>query len=109
MYHIGMIQSLIFPEKNGVISADSTIQGVVSMWDGNILIISLEKKIARHARKGQYVLIDYTPLSPESRHRRMTIVKIIPESEGSRIWADFQDVFEKRRVMMERMQQRYIR
>lgn len=107
MYHIGMVQGLFIPEKSGVISADPSIQGVVRTWDGNILILSVEKKLARHVRKGQYVLIDYTPLSPESRHRRMTIAKIIPETEGSRIWADFQDLLEKRRAMMERFQPRY--
>jgi hypothetical protein len=98
MYHIGIVQHLISPGK--AVSSDASVQAVVRMWDANLLILGVEKKIGRKVRKNDFVLADYTPLSPESNHRKLTIVKILPPEEGSRIWADFQDELDRKRAMM---------
>ncbi len=115
MYHIGMIQHIIYPDKNGVVSSDLSVQAVVRMWDSNLLILGVDKKISRKAKKGDYVLADYTPLAAESRHRKLTVIKLLPATEGSRIWAEFQDEVERRKALFQQQsqpgqqQQRYYR
>jgi len=113
MYHIGMIQHIIYPDRNGVVSSDLSVQAVVRMWDSNLLILGVDKKISKKARKGDYVLADYTPLAADSRHRKLTVIKLLPESEGSKIWGEFQDEMERRKVIMQQHtegnQQRYYR
>ncbi len=106
-----MIQHIIWPNKNGVASADDSVQAVVRMWDTNLLILGVEKKITKKIRKGDYILADYSPLEPNSRHRKLTVIKVLPPEEGSRIWGEFQDELERRRSMFQQLQpsQRYIR
>ena len=94
MYHIGLIQHIITPGK-GVASSDGSVQAVVRMWDAN-LILGVDDKIGRKVKKNDYVIADYTPLSPDSGNRKLTIIKVLPHQEGSLIWADFQDEFNRR-------------
>ena len=107
-----MIQHII-GTKNGVVSSDSSVQAVVRMWDSNLLILGVDKKISKSAKKGDYVLADYTPLAAESRHKKLTVIKLLPESVGSRIWGEFQDELDRRKSIMQQMQmnpnQRYYR
>lgn len=96
MYHIGIVQHLIQPDKAGVISSDETVQAVIKMWDLNLVILGVDKKISKKVKKGDYILADYMPMAPESMNRRLSIVKIIPSSEGTKIWNEFQDEFRRR-------------
>ncbi|MFN7990679.1 MAG: hypothetical protein U0R44_00820 [Candidatus Micrarchaeia archaeon] len=112
MYHIGIVQYLIIPNRNGVVSSDDSVQCVIRMWDGNLLILGAEKKIGRRIRKGDYVIADYTPASDGSQNRKQRITKIVPPAEGSMIWAEFQDEFNRRKSLYQQppaAQQRYIR
>ncbi len=99
MYHIGIIQHLIAPGKEGAVGSDASVQAVIRMWDANLLILGVDAKIARKVRKNDYVLADYTPLTSESPNRKLVIIKILSHDQGSRIWADFQDEFDKRVAM----------
>jgi hypothetical protein len=114
LYHIGIVEHIISPTHKGVISADETVQAVVRMWDENLLILPVHKKIVRKIRKGDYVLNDYTPMSPTSRYRNLFVVKIIPEKDGKKIWDEFKGELQRRKVMIKKMeptspQVRYIR
>ena len=109
-----MIEQIISPKAKGVISADEAVQAVVRMWDDNLLILPVHKKIAAKVKQGQYVLNDYTPMSPTSRYRNLFVVKILPEKEGSKIWFKFRDELERRKKILQRSQAtappvRYIR
>ncbi len=95
MYHIGIVLHVVGSGK-GVVSADDSVQAVVRMWDSNLLILAVDGKIGGKVKKNDYVLADYTPLTPESGNRRMVIVKVLPETEGSKIWAEFSDEYGKR-------------
>ena len=113
MYHIGMVQQVILPDRKGTISSDASIQAVVRMWDNNLLILLVDKKIGKRVRKGDYVLSDYTPMSPVSRHRKLYITKVLSKNEGSKIWTVFQEEFKRRKVAIEKQLRpppvRYIR
>lgn len=113
MYHIGLVQHVIVPDKKGTISSDESIQAVVRMWDNNLLILLVDKKIGKKAKKGDYVLSDYTPMSPESRHRKLYVTKVLPQNEGSKIWKEFQNEFDRRKIAIEKQLRpppvRYIR
>ena len=111
MYHIGTVQHIISPIGKGIISSDASVQVVVRMWDENLLIIGVDKKISKSIKKGDYVLADYTPMSPNSNHRKLLITKILPIEEGSKIWAEFQDEIERRKLRPQQppQQVRYLR
>lgn len=113
MYHIGMIQYVILPDRKGVISADETVQAVVRMWDNNLLILLVDKKIGKRVKSGDYVLSDYTPMSPTSKHRKLYITKILPKNEGSKIWKEFEKEYTRRKVAIQQQYStppvRYIR
>ena len=116
MYHIGKIESVIDSTSKGVISSDDSVQAVVRMWDRNLLILSVHKKIAKKIKKGNYVLNDYTPMTPTSKYRNLTVIKILPDKEGKKIWENFQDEVSRRKAILEQLKQsvvgpqpRYIR
>jgi len=50
------------------------------------------------------VLADYTPMGPRARNRKLLITKIIPQAEGSKLWAEFQDEFDRRRAAVAQQQ-----
>jgi ribose 1,5-bisphosphokinase PhnN len=114
MYHIGIIQQVLSPGK-GILSSDSSVQAVVKMWDENLLILGVEKKIARSIKKGDYVLADYSPVSAASANRKLSLIKLLPTEVGSKVWAEFQDEYDRRRAKPQQppqpspQQMRYIR
>ncbi len=103
MYHLGIVRHVIAPGA-GTIAADESIQAVVRMWDDNLLILGVEPKIGKKLKSGNYVLADYTPLGPKARHRKLLITKILPQSDGNRLWSEFQDEFDRRRALVQAQQ-----
>ena len=85
------------------------------MWDENLFILGVDKKIAKTVKKGDYVIVDYTPLSDASVNRRLRLIKILPVDKGSSIWAEFRDEYDKRKARPQQpaapsqQQLRYIR
>jgi len=92
-----MVQHVISPGK-GIVGSDASVQAVVKMWDANLLILGVDRKLAKIVKKGDYVLADYTPLSDNSPNRKLLLIKILPVDAGSRIWAEFQDEYDRRRA-----------
>ena len=101
MYHIGIVEQVISPEGKGMISADASVQAVVRMWDDNLLIIAVDKKISKSVKKNDYVLTDYSPMSASSQHRKLCVTKILPQDAGSKVWTEFKDEFERRKASMQ--------
>ncbi len=97
MYHIGKIVRIVLPKGKGVISADSSIEAVVRMWDDNLLLLEVDKKIANQVREKDFVIADYTPVAPNSPHRRMLVTKILRGDLGKQIWDEFTREYEKRK------------
>lgn len=112
MYHIGIVEQVISPDTKGVISADAGVQVVVRMWDENLIIVGVDRKIGKNVRKNDYVLTDYSPLSAASPHRRLCVTKILPQDSGSKVWTEFKNEFDRRKARLEQQPQqpvRYIR
>ena len=112
MYHIGIVEQVISPEKT--VSADLSFQAVVKMWDDNLLMLGVDKKIGKKVKKGDYVIADYTPLAASSPHRKLLITKILPFDQGNAVWAEFKNEFERKRAgsvpqQHDQQQMRYIR
>jgi len=101
MFHIGKAEKIILPRGKGVISADATVQAMVKMWDDNLLLLEVDKKIAGQLREDDFVIADYTPIAPDSPHRRMIITKIVRGDLARAIWKGFQKELEKRKTKTE--------
>ena len=109
MYHVGLVQHIIAPSVKGVVSSDASVQVVVRMWDENLLILEVDKKIGKIVKKGDYALADYTPLSANSNHRKLSITKILPLDVGSKVWAEFQDELMRRQSRVQHAPQQPVR
>jgi len=94
IYHIGKVMDVL-PAKGK--TSDKTVQAVVKMWDGNLLILKVANKIDSKIKKDNFVLTDYSPLSDKSPYRRMTIVKILSDNQGESIWDEFKRELNRRK------------
>ncbi|MBN1170226.1 hypothetical protein JXA56_04320 [Candidatus Micrarchaeota archaeon] len=103
MYHIGIVENIVSPKTKGVVSADDSVQALIKMWDNNLLILPVHRKISGSIKKGDYVLNDYTPMSPTSRYRNLFVIKILSEKEGKQIWQKFQEELERRKKLVQQM------
>jgi hypothetical protein len=105
MYHVGKVVEIISPAKEKKIkSADKTIQAVVRMWDENLLILEVSRKIALSLLPGDYVIADYSPLGPTSPYRKMLVTKVLPREKGKKIWTEFQKELSRKKSALAQMQ-----
>jgi len=105
MYHIGKVVEVISSSKSKKIkSADKSTQAVVRMWDENLLILEVAKKIANSLLPGDYIVIDYSPLGPSSPYRKMLITKVLSRDGGKKIWTEFQKELSRKKAAMAHMQ-----
>jgi len=102
MYHLGIIQKVLKPDKGGNIkSADDSTQAVIRMWDENLLIILVDKKLSSKLKEKDYVIADYSPVTPESPNRKMIINKILPKDLGKKMWHEFEQELERKKARMQ--------
>jgi hypothetical protein len=97
MFHIGKVKKMILPKKKDVISADTSVQAMVRMWDDNLLLLEVDSKIAEKIKDNDHVIADYRPVANDSPHRKMLIIKIIKGELGKKIFKEFREEFEKRK------------
>lgn len=101
MFHIGKVKQVVNPKKKGVISADTIVQAMVHMWDENLLLLEVDKKIAKQIKEGDYAIADYSPVAPDSPHRKMLITKILRGELGKKIYKEFEKEFDRRKLKAE--------
>ena len=97
MFHIGKVEKVVLPKGKGVISADSTVQAMIKMWDDNLLLLEVDAKIAKDLKEEDFVIADYRPVSADSPHRKMIITKIVRGELGRSVWKGFEKEFDKRK------------
>lgn len=97
MFHIGKVRKVVRPKKKDVVSADSSVQAVVRMWDQNLLMLQVHKKIEGKIKENDFIIADYTPVAPNSPHRKMMITKIVKGDLGKKIYKEFTDEYERRK------------
>ena|GEM_PF-754710 len=100
IYHIGKVRDVLTGKGK---SADPAVQAVVKMWDGNLLILKVEKKIASKIKKDNFILADYSPLSDKSPYRRMTVIKILSSGQGESIWEEFTSELDRRKEQKQKV------
>lgn len=106
MYHIGKVVEVISPAKEKKIkSTDKSVQAVLKMWDENMLILEIDKKIAPSLLPGDYVIADYSPMNASSPYRKMLVTKILPREKGKKIWTEFQKELSRKKSALAHMQQ----
>ena len=105
MYHIGKVIEIISPARDKKIkSADKSIQAAIRMWDENLMILEIDRKITPSALPGDYVLTDYSPMGPSSPYRKMIITKVLPREKGKKIWNEFTKELSRKRSALAHMQ-----
>ncbi len=105
MYHVGKIIELISPKEKKTRSADASVQAMIRMWDENLLILEVHKKIEKNLLPGDYVLADYSPLAPTSPYRKMLVIKVLPREKGKKIWTEFQKELSRKKSVLAQVQQ----
>jgi hypothetical protein len=98
---VGKVKRVIAPKSKNVISADTSIQASVKMWDENLIILEVDKKIAGKIKEGDYVMADYRPLSEQSPYRKMMICKILKGDVGKKLFKEFNDEFQNKKKKKE--------
>ncbi len=101
MFHIGKVMKIVLPKGKGIISADKSVQAMVKMWDENLLLLEVDRRIAKDIREKDYIIADYSPLAPNSPQRRMVVTKIVRGELGKQIWDEFGKEYSKRKSKAE--------
>ena len=98
MFHIGKVIEVISPTEKGAIFSENNTNALIEMWDENLIIFRVNNAIAKELKAGNYVLIDYSPVSvasaPVPRHE---IVSIVPEAKGKKVFEKMQDYLESKK------------
>ncbi len=102
MYHIAKIIEVIPVEEKGTKSCESLSHSLVETWDGNRLIFKVNQKIAPYVKKGDFVLLDFSPVSlataPVPRHE---VVEIVNSTTGKKVWKEMKDYLEKKKSTLQ--------
>ena len=98
MFHPGKVLVVDSAKAKDVVSADSSVQATVKMWDDNLVTFGVEQNIADKLKANDAVLVDYTPMNiPGSPVPRMVIVKILKGAIGKKILEEYESHHKKRR------------
>ena len=79
------------PGQKEIISADSSVQATVLMWDENLLTIGVDAAISEKIKENDVVLVDYNPLYSTSPVPKQIIVKIVRGEISKKIWKQYED------------------
>jgi len=97
MYHPGKVVAVLSPSDKGIVSADSTVQVTLHMWDENVLTMLVAPKIASKVREGDIVLCDYRPEGKMSVPvPKNIVVKILKGKQADKMWHEYKEVHERR-------------
>ena len=97
MYHPGKVVAVLSPTDKGIVSADSSVQVTLHMWDENVLTMLVAQKIASKVREGDIVLCDYRPEGKMSVPvPKNIVVKILKGKQADKMWQEYREVHEKR-------------
>jgi len=104
LYHIGKVFNVLKPGKD-VLGCDESVQAVVEMWDRNVLTFMVHPKISAKIKKGDYVLVDYKPISEKAPIPRHTIIKIIKGKTADGVWKEYKRFFSEKQKKASQQQQ----
>ncbi|MFH1450886.1 MAG: hypothetical protein ABIF92_02805 [archaeon] len=90
-FHPGKIITILKPSSKDVISANTTTQAVIEMWDENILTFTVDSKLAAKVKKNDIVLVDYNPISEKMQVPKTIITKILRGKIADETWKKYKD------------------
>ena len=93
MYHPGKVLKIYSPKDSDVVSSDKEVQAMVSMWDENLTIVLVDKKLADSLKIDDVVLVDYRPLSDTLPVPRLVVTKILRGDAASETWNKYKEKF----------------
>ncbi|MCX6815525.1 MAG: hypothetical protein NT120_01565 [Candidatus Aenigmarchaeota archaeon] len=100
MYHPGKVVKILGPKDKNIVSSDTAVQAVVSMWDDNLFTFLVDNKISTKVKEGDVVMVDYTPM-PNSPLPKHIIVKIVRGDAADTIWKKYKEYYSKQNVIKE--------
>jgi hypothetical protein len=103
LFHPGKVVS-VFAGGKDELSADSTVQAIIVMWDENMLTLEVHPKLRKGIREGDVVLVDYRPSEKLSVPvPKQTIVKILRGKKAQATWSQYTEYHEKRKRSASRL------
>lgn len=96
-YHPGKILNIFSPKNKNVISADAGTQALLEMWDENILTAKVAAKILPKLKEGDYVIVDYNPISEQLKVPKVVVTKIIRGDLAKKMWRVYKTFLNKKK------------
>jgi len=100
LYHPGIIIEIFDTKDKSIISSDAHCQVTAEMWDENIMTFKLEHKLASKAKEGNFILVDYSPISEKLVVPKHKVVKVLNGTRGKKMWEKYKLQHSKRKMQM---------
>ena len=101
-FHPGKILTIYKPKSKDVISADTTTQAMIEMWDENILTFTVDPKISTKIKKNDIIIVDYNPTSEKMQIPKTIITKILRGKTADETWKKYKEYFKKKQSQAKR-------
>ena len=87
MFHPGRVIEIFNSTDKNIVSTDNTTQIMLEMWDDNMITVALDAHLSKTIKKGDVVLVDYTP---GQNGPRLLGVKILRGETAKRTWTQYE-------------------
>lgn len=95
MFHPGKIMKVFSHQDKSIHSCDQSTQVYLEMWDENQMTLAVDPKISEKVKEGDFVLVDYSSVSPQYPIPRHTVIKVLSQELGKELWKDYKDYLVK--------------
>jgi hypothetical protein len=93
MFHPGKVLRVFSPSDSDISSSDTGTQVMLNMWDENLTIVLVDKKLADELKIDDIVLVDYRPLSDTLPVPKLVVTKILRGDAASETWNKYKEKF----------------
>jgi len=113
-HHPGKVMDIYSASGRNIVSAGTSIQAMVKMWDGHTLVINVDSRLKGKIRKGDIVLVDYYPSEKfKTPVPKMLVSKTLRGDPARKIVEEYKSYFKRTRRMKregpaEKVHERYI-
>jgi len=95
MFHPGKVMLVFSPSDKLVEAADSSVQALIEMWDGNVQTLNVDSNLSSKVKAGDIVLVDYTPVGSGQPIPKLAVTKILRGEIGKKALKEY-DEFKKK-------------
>ncbi len=95
MLHPAKVIRVFSHSDKAIHSCDQTTQVMLEMWDENQMTFSVDPKISDKIKSGDFVIVDYSSMSPQYPIPRNTVVKVLSGDVGKEVWKDYKEYLVK--------------